>query len=211
MSGYHNNKTIVVQKGCRNIAIKNNILAHGLSGIEMRQEGGIDFLQENNSVIGNLVHHMNTYALKFDGVVNVTVANNTLAHIGTNSFRFESTLGSSTPSVNGGLIKNNLIYVAGDAPRLKDSLSNADINYNGWFQASAGDLTRVTDTTGSEPLFVNPAVGNYQLQEGSTAIDAGTPIGMPFLGSAPDLGAIEHTPVGDTKPPAAPRALRINN
>ena len=210
MTGYQNNKTIVVQKGCRNITVEYNTLSHGLSGIEMRQEGGINFFQQNPRVMGNIVHHMRTYALKFDGVVNATVANNTLAYIGAEPFRFESTLGSSTPSVNGGLIKNNLIYVASASPRLKAPIANVDVGYNGWFQASAGDFRRSTDTTGSDPFFVNPAMGDYHVRLGSAAIDAGTPVGLVFFGPAPDLGALERAASTDVIPPSAPVGLQVS-
>jgi hypothetical protein len=203
MTGYQNNKTIVVQKGCRNIMVEYNILSHGLSGIEMRQEGGINFLQENPRVLGNIVHHMSTYALKFDGVVNATVVHNTLAYVGAEPFRFESTLGSSTPSVKGGLIKNNLVYMASASPRLKAPLANVDVGYNGWFQASAGDFSRSTDTKGPDPFFVNPAIDDYHLRLGSTAIDVGTPVGLVFFGLAPDLGALERTASTAIIPPPA--------
>ena len=161
-------------------------------------------------VIGNIVHHMSTYALKFDGVVNATVVNNTLAYIGTEPLRFESTLGFSTPSVNGGFIKNNLIYVVSASPRLKAPIANVDVGYNGWFQASAGAFSRSTDTQGPDPFFGNPTIDDYHLRLGSAAIDAGTPVGLVFFGLAPDLGALEHAASTDAIPPSAPVELQVS-
>jgi hypothetical protein len=43
----------------------------------------------------------------------------------------------------------------------------------------------------SNPLFVNPGAGDFRLGGGSPAIDAGVDVGLPFNGSAPDLGALE--------------------
>lgn len=210
MLGYKNNKTIVIQKGSRNITIDGNVLGGGLSGIEMRQEGGAAFLQENNRVTRNLIRDMSSYALKVDGVVNLTVANNTLANIGAETFRFESTLGSTTPSVNGGLIKNTLSYNARSAPSGVALLSNVDVGNNGWFGAAAGGLGRASDTVGSDPLFVDATRDDYRLAAGSPAIDRGAPVGFPFVGSAPDLGAFESNPGGaDMTPPAAPTGLRV--
>lgn len=60
-----------------------------------------------------------------------------------------------------------------------------------------------------DPLFTNPAAGDYTLRTGSPAIDAA--IRLPgindaFLGAAPDIGAIESGSAGsgpDVTPPAA--------
>lgn len=210
MTGYKNNKTIVVQKGCRGIAIEENTISGGLSGIEMRQEGGANFIQENQRVVRNVIYDMSSYALKFDGVRGLTVLNNTLANIGDDSFRFESSLGSSTPAVEGVVIKNNLVYMAAGAPSGTARLSNVDLGYNGWFGASAGGLGQGTDTVGSDPLFVDSSAGNHNLQSGSPAIDVGTPVGLVFVGSAPDLGALETDSGGSTEPPSAPSGLDVN-
>lgn len=209
MTGYKNNKTIVVQKGCRNIVIDNNIISNGLSGIEMRQEGGVAFLQENNRVTRNVIHQMTSFALKFDGLVGLTVANNTFVNIGGEAFRFDSTAGGSTPAVSGGLVKNNLAYAVASPPSGASLLVAVDVGHNGWFQASAGALARPTDTTGTDPRFVDPARGDFRLAAGSIAIDRGVDVGLPFAGAAPDLGAFEHDLAGDTIPPAPPVGLRV--
>ncbi len=52
-------------------------------------------------------------------------------------------------------------------------------------------------TTGSNnidvnPLFVDATNGDYHLQETSTCIDAGTDIGLPYIGTAPDMGCFEY-------------------
>jgi len=47
----------------------------------------------------------------------------------------------------------------------------------------------------SDPKFVNPAAGDFRLAAGSSAIDAGKPMGLAYCGKAPDLGAVEsHKP-----------------
>ncbi|MDD4052880.1 MAG: right-handed parallel beta-helix repeat-containing protein, partial [candidate division Zixibacteria bacterium] len=42
-----------------------------------------------------------------------------------------------------------------------------------------------------DPLLVDPAAGNLRLSSRSPAIDAGTDIGFPYFGDAPDMGAFE--------------------
>ncbi len=208
MRGYTNNKTIVVQKGCRNITIQGNTISDGDRAIEMRQEGGADFIQLNNSIKNNVIYNMASYALAFDGVKNISVVNNTLVNIGGNSFRFESTLGASSPSVDGGIIKNNLVYQSG-SPRIKDAFSNLDIAYNGWFQASEGGMSQGSDTTGSNPLFIDETIDDYRLQSISAAVNAGVNVGTIFFESAPDLGAFEYNPGGDTTPPDPPSGVSV--
>ena len=210
MTGYKNNKAIVIQKGCRNITVEDNIISHGLSGIEMRQEGGLAFLQANHRVVGNLLHHLASYALKFDGVEDVVVIHNTLAHLGTEAFRFESSLGTSVPAVNRGMIKNNLIFAAGKAPTGVARLSQVEVGFNGWFLATPSGMSSPSDTTGTEPLFTDITNGRYALQAGSTAIDAGTSVGRAFIGSAPDLGAFEYNLSAAPVPPAAPHNLKVS-
>lgn len=206
MTGYISNKTVVIHKGCRNINVENNTIRDGLSGLEMRVEGGSSFIELNNRVVGNLIYNMSSYGLKFDGLQNLTATNNTLAHIGAESFRFEGTIGVA---VLGGIIKNNLVYDAGK-PVGTSLLSGVAVDYNGWFLSNAGGLAGTHDISGTDPAFVNSAGGDFRLSPASRCINAGTPVGRPYLGSAPDLGAFEFNSggSGDTTPPSATRDLR---
>jgi hypothetical protein len=43
-----------------------------------------------------------------------------------------------------------------------------------------------------DPLFNDPAAGDYTLQAASPLVDAGIDVGLPFLGAAPDIGAYER-------------------
>jgi len=45
-----------------------------------------------------------------------------------------------------------------------------------------------------DPLFVDPAGLDWNLQPGSPLIDIGMDVGLPFCGAAPDLGAFELCP-----------------
>jgi alpha-galactosidase len=43
------------------------------------------------------------------------------------------------------------------------------------------------------PLFVNGVAHNYQLQNNSPALNAGTYVGLPYVGPGPDIGALESS------------------
>lgn len=55
----------------------------------------------------------------------------------------------------------------------------------------------ITGTLEADPMFSDPAAGDYSLQAGSPLIDAGVVVGLPYAGDAPDIGAHEYglTPV----------------
>lgn len=56
------------------------------------------------------------------------------------------------------------------------------------------------------PLFFNAALHDFNLRENSPCIDAGVNVGLPYHGSAPDMGALEF---GFGSPPSAPTGLII--
>jgi hypothetical protein len=44
----------------------------------------------------------------------------------------------------------------------------------------------------ANPMYVNAGAHDYHLQSGSPLIGKGTNVGLPFSGSAPDIGAFEN-------------------
>ncbi|MCL4870447.1 MAG: right-handed parallel beta-helix repeat-containing protein [Anaerolineae bacterium] len=89
------------------------------------------------------------------------------------------------------------VYVAAASPNIRNNIFTGNtsplsggircntgatpvINYNDYFNNSSGDVGGAACTAGAnslfvDPLFVNPAVGNYDLQNNSPLIDAGDP------------------------------------
>lgn len=57
-----------------------------------------------------------------------------------------------------------------------------------WQTASSNDINSIS----GDPLFVS--ISDFNLQPSSIAIDAGVDVGLPYIGVAPDLGALEFDP-----------------
>ncbi len=78
------------------------------------------------------------------------------------------------------------------------SISNADARFNSWnsgFSVSASDFQSVNVTQATvarNPDGTLPETPLFRLTAQSKLVDAGTDVGLPFTGSAPDLGAFER-------------------
>ena len=180
--GFTQNKAVVVQKGAKNLRLEENRIHDSARGVEFRWEAGN--FQYNITVTRNVFFNITgQYALKFDGVVEARVVNNTFHNSVGNSIRVEQ------KGIIGGIIKNNLINLSG-APRISGRLA-ADHSHNGWFRSSAGSLTSSQDIIGTDPLFVDTAAKDFRLTSRSPARDKGIDVGFPFMGEAPDLGCYE--------------------
>jgi hypothetical protein len=87
-------------------------------------------------------------------------------------------------------IHNNIIAFASDMSDeiVATTYDGLDISNNLFFEA--GD-TVGTQSLMDDPLFIDPDGGNFHLQSSSPSIDAGIDVGLPFEGTAPDLGIFE--------------------
>ena len=180
--GFTHNKAVVLQKGASKVRLEENRIHDSERGTEFRWEGG--HFQQDITVTRNVFFNITgQYALKFDGVLNAKVVNNTFHNIAGDSIRVES------KGINGGNIKNNLIHLS-RAPRIS-GIFVADYSHNGWFKSSSGKLESSEDTVGNDPLFVNAANTDFRLIAGGPAVDKGIAVGLSYQGSAPDLGAFE--------------------
>ncbi|MFT3772446.1 MAG: MopE-related protein [Minicystis sp.] len=141
------------------------------------EKGGANF------AVNNGVTTMNAnIALNYTSVAlnNLTVAKSSGAGI--------YSYGSS-PNVRNTIVAYNgtygLVAAGGGAPSFTygDTFGNPS-NNSGW---TPGTASKALD-----PQFTNYIGGDYHLNPGSPAIDAGTVIsGLSYLGTAPDMGAVE--------------------
>ncbi|NIM93867.1 MAG: hypothetical protein GTO18_09175 [Anaerolineales bacterium] len=180
--GFDVEQAIDILMESSNVTIKDNTIRNSIGGINVSEEAGRQ--PQSITLLRNTIHDISgTFVISVNGLIGGTFHNNTLS----------SNAGSSFEIVGNGLtlgdIQNNLIHDSG-IPVITGPFTGTG-DYNGWFNTLPGGLTSANDTIGVDPLFVNPGAGDFCLQIGSDAIDAGTFLGYPFLGLAPDLGACE--------------------
>jgi hypothetical protein len=84
------------------------------------------------------------------------------------------------------VLRNNIFKDTGDIVDAGTTTNSHNCWYNAFDTLSGtGDLT-------TDPLFTNEAGDDYTLTAGSPCRDAGTDLGYPYRGSAPDMGAFEY-------------------
>jgi hypothetical protein len=91
-------------------------------------------------------------------------------------------------------LRNNIAYGGGGG--LSNSTSDDEQNnsWNGGVSVSDADFVSLSDADTEQPRGNGgslPQVGFLHLAPGSDLIDAGVDVGLPYAGSAPDLGAFE--------------------
>jgi hypothetical protein len=91
------------------------------------------------------------------------------------------------------IVNNILASNGGGHIEISGNLTNSTITHNLYDQPpSVGSGVSDAHPVFANPLFVDTNSDDFHLQAGSTAIDAGLDIGMPYNGTAPDLGAYEY-------------------
>jgi uncharacterized repeat protein (TIGR02059 family) len=187
--------------------------SYGSIGIFAKTEGGSI---SNLYIYNNLLLNTTSTAIQIDGILSSYIYNNTIYGINPNLVEGNGIyLGSGTNYI----LKNNIIYsnaVSVKNPgyrslQIIDATGTVISDYNlfyctdaaaypiAWrsrsYNTSEWDIYKLL--TGQDlhsPYPTNPrfiSSSDYHLQLSSPAIDAGTDVGLPYSGKAPDLGAYE--------------------
>ena len=179
--------------------LRNNLISGNSISASRKRGGGIHFYYAdavliNNTITGNTAGDGDGIYLYYS---ELTLINTILWNDPSNEEIYVSEYGNSTDAIN-------IAY-----SDLQGGQGGIVTNGNGTLNWLAGNI----DT---DPLFVDAANGDYQLQAGSPAIDAGTAFfelsgqvlvdldPSEYSGSAPDMGAFEFGGGGSSnQPPVA--------
>jgi hypothetical protein len=131
----------------------------------------------------------------YGSVRNIDIYNNVMYGNGAYGLRI------SAYDVDEITVKNNILSYNGLQMDVSSSLNNLVISHNLYWQPSSiGSGVRDDHPVFSDPLFINVNECDFHLKPGSPAIDAGVYVGIPYNGSAPDLGAFECNQLATKNP-----------
>ena len=104
-------------------------------------------------------------------------------------------------------VQNNIFYKNGSYEIYNKTPSSPNFNYNDYYNEGGAPFRwsvnsyafdsyktasgQDSNSIWADPKFVNVAVSDFSLLTGSPCIDKGINMGLPYSGSAPDMGAIE--------------------
>jgi hypothetical protein len=212
--------------GTYGYVIKNNVIRNtSWSGILL-------YDAFNTTVINNIIGPNNTHGIEMRDnghiVVNNTIYGNNPGVFSASGIVVKPEPGGSIPGTE---IKDNIIYMNNVGLRLEGGVQNVVMQNNLIANNASGNLIdkseSATNTTTDnlignqfDPKFVNPAVGDFRLEAGSAAIDAGVTVSIVTTdragtarpqGTAYDIGAYEFVSGGVVLPLTAPSGLSDNS
>lgn len=177
--------------GSANVLMENNYIHDCISGPEQKS-AAIEIADTGGHVIRrNVITGCSLAGIRANTgkATNVTIDHNSIYNTGWGIF-------ISNTGSTGNLVRNNAVIG-----------NTTNISICSGCGTSTTNLTTGTPTA----VWTDPASRNFTLKTGSPAIDACTPIGLPYTGSAPDCGAFESAGGGsvDTTPPLPPSGLVV--
>jgi hypothetical protein len=161
--------------------------------------------QSGLEIYNNTVHTTANAGINLCKIENVLIKNNIFYNIGTSNalsqqyhyLYINDTVNGSTNTTIGTLETDyNIIYIsAGAKVGVFNSAESTNYTLANWISGKNQDTHSITD----DPLFVNAVAGNFSLQAGSPAINAGTDVSLTTdyagntvpKGALPDIGAYE--------------------
>ncbi len=192
-------------KYIRNLVVENNFVQGSRlrSGMIVDRHDNVrieNITIRNNFFVRN--NHVGLLIRKVDGTV--TVFNNTFYNNGLQQLNLGE--GSNQPVVVFADVRNNIFYHNNQQYcqshcdwfdkvliQVSNGVQSLQLSHNLYYTDVDIDGARDDFPISGDPLFQDPASGNFTLSDNSPAIDAGVNIGLPFVNFTPDIGALEYT------------------
>jgi len=188
--------------------------------------------ESNFEVYGNVIHGNDCGILIGAAspyiLANVKVYNNTCYNnYNTNSYGPNYNTELWVDNATNVEVLNNIAYANNNniAIHIGPNVTNETVDYNSGYRDNGGDLYNIDNSNKTwsqwraagydinginlDPQLNNPLGKDFTLKATSPCIDAGIDVGLPYSGSAPDIGAKEYEL--NPGPPAAPTGLSIIN
>ncbi len=204
---------LLTRSSSNNTIIGNAIMNNLKGGLIMIGDASYNYSYNNNLFANNLFVNSNGGPGSGDGTiaiyqgtlttVNNKFVNNTLSGP-LNNIAFET---ANAPYFT---IENNIISNSGQYNfvtwHFSTKPASLTMDYNLYYQTVSPSYFAVssnkslaqmqalgleTHSKVANPLFVNPAANQYQLQSTSPALNTGVNVGLSYYGAAPDMGAYE--------------------
>ncbi len=190
---------------CQNVIITRNhdsALYIGNSNVELNRVKIIDDVNKLMSIGGSQVQIVNSTIVQTaeESLVEVTIRSSTVSFVNSIIWQKKSEKQIEVRSLDDYEI-SHLIF---ENTLLKEGVNGIDSDY--WDIELKAEIIENTDVMSFDPLFSDPANGDFRLQENSPAIDSGTAhfewdgeviLDMQpedYYGAAPDIGAYEYDP-----------------
>ena len=155
-------------------------------------------------VPANPPHHIFRFCVSFFNLVNGFdhnyhpvsdyIYNNTSFNNKGSDFNMKGYNPTTSTAINVGILRNNLAFtgtILANGAGINDSCNSWNLPVT----VTAADFLTTSITGVDGPRNIDgsvPATGFLKLAPSSDCIDAGVNVGLPFAGSAPDLGAFEY-------------------
>src|SRR5882724_4265196 len=185
-----------IEAFCDDWVVEQNVVYNGVYGYST----ATFFTPETKRITfqNNVAFNMQWFGFALQRSNVATVRNNIGMNNGQNFYTSDYAVS------NGVTVSNNLWFNTGGGNHMvwndaTHSIAAPTISYAAYVAASGE-----ANSKNQDPLFVNTGTGDFHLQAGSPAIDAGVNVGLPFNGSAPDMGALEYGGSGSPTPTPTP-------
>ena len=185
--------------GYNNVLIAGNIIKGSVMGSGLVLSTGNNFAVQNVMINNNVVFGNHANGLDIEAGLGVNIFNNTI--YGNGAAGILVVYPAQPYQMQGVQIENNILY----DPCTQNCSSHRHVQVTNTGMSGFVLMDNLyspqsigfTNAVDSRPLFANPLFTNaagedFTLKAGSPAIDAGGNVGIPFNGSAPDLGAFEY-------------------